>query len=336
MINRPLAALSAMFIALTTGVTLSQPAQASPTPPPDPALKQTVSDNEKVAKGPAEIKRGHVDIGPRIVDGKFSLMARDDSANPPVWRNTDDTVLRVADASRIDVPNDDTYSFLGDMRGEKAYVIPQTQDQKVVWLGWNTQAPEIVKNFPRGADLVFTGHEGPGQAHMFIENGFDSPMPLYNSTKPGEQLVHMEANTHVHANWVFSDPGAQTISVDVRGTDDTGVKHSYSTKLRFAVGDTGSANEARAVRPSPSVATSSLSTAAATNVSAPTTTENSFDDSGAGTLWGPGSMAGTLIIGIIIAALVGRSRSKTLRDEVWNEEHTGASEAHKDVGNESR
>jgi len=180
MINRPLAALSAMFIALTTGVTLSQPAHASPTPPPDPALKQTVSDNEKVAKGPAEIKRGHVDIGPRIVDVKFSLMARDDSANPPVWRNTDDTVLRVADASRIDVPNDDTYSFLGDMRGEKAYVIPQTQDQKVVWLGWNTQAPEIVKNFPRGADLVFTGHEGPGQAHMFIENGFDSPMPLYN------------------------------------------------------------------------------------------------------------------------------------------------------------
>ncbi|GAE69843.1 hypothetical protein JCM18909_3100 [Cutibacterium acnes JCM 18909] len=141
MINRPLAALSAMFIALTTGITLSQPAQASPTPPPDPALKQTVSDNEKVAKGPAEIKRGHVDIGPRIVDGKFSLMARDDSANPPVWRNTDDTVLRVADASRIDVPNDDTYSFLGDMRGEKAYVIPQTQDQKSRLAGLEHPSP---------------------------------------------------------------------------------------------------------------------------------------------------------------------------------------------------
>ena len=44
MINRPLAALSAMFIALATGATLSQPAHASPTPPPDPALKQTISD----------------------------------------------------------------------------------------------------------------------------------------------------------------------------------------------------------------------------------------------------------------------------------------------------
>ena len=141
---------------------------------------------------------------------------------------------------------------------------------------------------------------------------------------------------HVHANCVFSDPGAQTISVDARGTDDTGVKHSYSTKLRFAVGDKGPANEARAVGPSPSVAASSSSTAAATTSASVVFKRKCFVDSGAVTLWGTGIMAGAIIIGIIIAALVGRSRSKTLRDEVWNEEHTGASEAHKDVGNESR
>ena len=159
--HRPLAArcaatLSALTLALSGGLAPA-PAQASGgTPPPDPALKQTVTEDEQVAQGPAEITRGHVDVGPRLIDGKFVLLARDDSANPPVWRSTDDAVLRVVDASRIDVPNDDAYSFLGDMRGRKAYVIPQTQDQKVVWLGWNTQAPEIVKNFPRGAELVFT------------------------------------------------------------------------------------------------------------------------------------------------------------------------------------
>lgn len=342
MINRPLAGVSAMLIALTTSFALVQPAQASPTPAPDPALKQTVTDNEKVAKGPAEIKRGHVDVGPRIVAGRFSLMARDDTANPPVWRSTDEAVLRVADASRVDVPNDDSYSFLGTVRGKKAYVIPQTQDQKVVWLGWNTQAPEIVQNFPRGADLVFTGHEGPGQAHMFIENGFESPMPLYDSTKSGEQLVHMEANTHVHANWVFSDPGAQTISVDVRGTDGKGTKHSYSTKLRFVVGDKGSANEARAIGSSPSAATSvappASSRAAATEISSPasTATANSSDDSDDDTPWGPAIVAGVVIIGIIVTALVGRSRSKKVRDEVWNEEGTGASETNKDSGDEPR
>ena len=299
-----------------------------------------------MAKEPAEIRRGHVDVGPRIVDGKFTLMARDDTANPPVWRNTDDAVLRVVDASRIDVPNDEAYSFLGDMRGKKAYVIPQTQDQKVVWLGWNTQAPEIVKNFPRGAELVFTGHEGPGQAHMFIENGFDAPTPLYDSTRSGEQLVHMETNTHVHANWVFSDPGAQTISVDVRGTDAKGAKHSYSTKLRFVVGDKGSVDEARTMGASASASSqasaasdssasgmastsSSAAASASAKASTPTAATNSTDDSDHDTPWGMiiAIIAGVVIIALIIAALVGRSKSRKMHDEVWKDEGTDATSA---------
>ncbi|MSS46500.1 hypothetical protein FYJ43_10840 [Cutibacterium sp. WCA-380-WT-3A] len=340
MIYRPLTVLSAIFLTLSTGIAISRPAQASPTPPPDAALKQSVSDNEKVTKGPAEIKRGHVDVGPRIVDGSFFLMARDDTANPPVWRSTDDAVLRVADASRIDVPTDDTYSFLTEMRGKKAYVIPQTQDQNVVWLGWNTQAPEVVKHFPRGADLVFTRHDGPGQVHMFIENGFDSPMPLYDSTKSGEQLVHMEPNTHVHANWVFSDPGAQTISVNVRGTDNTGTKHSYSTMLRFIVGDKGSADEARTMGAAPSATRStttsramSSTVATASSLAPAITTSN---DSSEGAQWKVGGIAGVVIIGAIVTAVVGHSRSKKMRDDVWNEKDTDTSTATNDSGNEPR
>ena len=311
--HRPLAArcaaaLSALTLALSGGLAPA-PAQASGgTPPPDPALKQTVTEDEQVAQGPAEITRGHVDVGPRLIDGKFVLLARDDSANPPVWRSTDDAVLRVVDASRIDVPNDDAYSFLGDMRGRKAYVIPQTQDQKVVWLGWNTQAPEIVKNFPRGAELVFTGHEGPGEAHMFIENGFEAPMSLYDSTKSEQQPVHMEANTHVHANWVFSEPGAQTISMEVRGTDAKGVKHSYPTKLRFVIGDKGSAQDARSMGASAS-ATIADSTAASSDASHGSSSHGAII----------AIIAGVVIVAIVVAALIGRSRSRAMRDEVWQD-----------------
>lgn len=311
--HRPLAArcaaaLSALTLALSGGIAAA-PAQASGgTPPPDPALKQTVTEDEQVAQGPAEITRGHVDVGPRLIDGKFVLLARDDSANPPVWRSTDDAVLRVVDASRIDVPNDDAYSFLGDMRGRKAYVIPQTQDQKVVWLGWNTQAPEIVKNFPRGAELVFTGHEGPGEAHMFIENGFEAPMSLYDSTKSEQQPVHMEANTHVHANWVFSEPGAQTISMEVCGTDAKGVKHSYPTKLRFVIGDKGSAQDARSMGASAS-ATIADSTAASSDASHGSSSHGAII----------AIIAGVVIVAIVVAALIGRSRSRAMRDEVWQD-----------------
>ncbi|MEA5639413.1 choice-of-anchor M domain-containing protein [Cutibacterium granulosum] len=324
--HRPLAArctavLSALTLALSGGLAAA-PAQASDgTPPPDPALQQTVTEDEQVAQGPAEITRGHVDVGPRLIDGKFVLLARDDSANPPVWRSTDDAVLRVVDASRIDVPNDDAYSFLGDMRGRKAYVIPQTQDQKVVWLGWNTQAPEIVKNFPRGAELVFTGHEGPGEAHMFIENGFEAPMSLYDSTKSEQQPVHMEANTHVHANWVFSEPGAQTISMEVRGTDAKGVKHSYPTKLRFVIGDKGSAQDARSMGAAASATIADSPTATASSGSA-ASSDASEGSSSHGELIA--IIAGVVIVAIVVAALIGRSRSRAMRDEVWQD--GGASE----------
>jgi len=320
--HRPLAArcaatLSALALALSCGLAPA-PAQASGgTPPPDPALKQTVTEDEQVAQGPAEITRGHVDVGPRLIDGKFVLLARDDSANPPVWRSTDDAVLRVVDASRIDVPNDDAYSFLGDMRGRKAYVIPQTQDQKVVWLGWNTQAPEIVKNFPRGAELVFTGHEGPGEAHMFIENGFEAPMSLYDSTKSEQQPVHMEANTHVHANWVFSEPGAQTISMEVRGTDAKGVKHSYPTKLRFVIGDKGSAQDARSMGASASATIADSPTATASSDSTAASSDAAHGNSSHGALIA--IIAGVVIVAIVVAALIGRSRSRAMRDEVWQD-----------------
>lgn len=318
--------IAALVAACTAWTCLAAPAQASPTPQPsDPALVQTVTDDERIATGPAEVTRGHVDVGPRLVDGRFTLMARDDTVSPPVWRSLDDLVLRVADASLIDVPNDDQFSFLGDARGHKAYVIPQTQDQRVTWLGWNTQAPEIVKSFPRGAELVLTGHDGPGQAHLFIQNGFDAPMPLYDSTKSGEQSVHMEVNTHVHANWVFTEPGAQTISIEVRGTDAKGVKHIYPTKLHFAVGDAVSAARARGMgaSPSPTASTSTSSTTASSATSAQSATPapaTSQDSSGTGRGTVIAVAAGVLVLLVIVVAVVGARRSRRLRDQVWNEE----------------
>ena len=62
----------------------------------------------------------------------------------------------------------------------------------------------------------------------------------------------------------------------------------------------------------------------------------SSGDSGDDTPWGPAIVAGVVIIGIIVTALVGRSRSKKMHDEVWNEEGTGASETNKDSGDEPR
>ncbi len=319
--------LAALVLAAPTLMTPS-PALAEPSPgasgSADPALRQTVTADEKVAHGPAEVTKGHVDVGPRLIDGRWTLMARDDTANPPVWRSLDDLVMRVADASLIDVPNEDQYSFLGDVRGHKAYVIPQTQDQRVAWLGWNTQSPEIVKSFPRGADLILSGHEGPGSVHLFIQNGFDAPLSLYDSTKSQAQSVHMEPNTHVHANWVFEKPGVHTLSIEVRGRDASGNEHRFPTRLRFAVGDAASADAARAMGASSASPGASTSTASSGSAS-PATSTSTTPAPAAGNHGSPVRTVAVVAAAIVLAGLaVGgvltARRSRRLRAEAWKED----------------
>ena len=152
---------------------------------------------------------------------------------------------------------------------------------------------------------------------MFIENGVEAPMPLYDSTKSEQQPVHMEANTHVHANWVFSEPGAQTISMEVRGTDAKGVKHSYPTKLRFVIGDKGSAQNARSMGASASATIADSPTATASSDSTAASSDAAHGNSSHGVLIA--IIAGVVIVAIVVAALIGRSRSRAMRDEVWQD-----------------
>jgi hypothetical protein len=59
------------------------------------------------------IADGHVDMGPRITNGTWRLQLRDDTTNPPTWRELDDIVLHGSDKAKITIPNGDTYRFLG-------------------------------------------------------------------------------------------------------------------------------------------------------------------------------------------------------------------------------
>ena len=130
----------AIVLALLATVLGSGTAGAAPTPPPDdPALAQSVAPDEAAASGPDVIDVGHVDVGPRVVDGQWQVMARDDSGPAPVWRDPAQTVLHVTDAALMDAPTDPAYDFMGGRAGERWYVVPQTQNPDVVWLGWNTQ-----------------------------------------------------------------------------------------------------------------------------------------------------------------------------------------------------
>jgi hypothetical protein len=206
----------ALAVGACAALALGAPGAAAETPPPDPNLDQVVAGDETIGDTLAEASAGHIDVGPKMVDGTWRMMARDDTATPPTWRYPSDFVIRVTDRALLEVPDDPQFDFLKSAQGRPVHVIPQTENRESVWLGWNTQDPAVVPLLPRGAELVLREVEGPGEVFVFLSNGFDPPAELWNSTTldEGGQAIWIEGNTHVHANWVFTEPGAYLVTAE--------------------------------------------------------------------------------------------------------------------------
>ena len=238
-------------------------------PSPDPDLAQSVAAHEEWTGEASEISVGHVDLGPRLIDGQWRAGLRHDAESGAVWRDPNQTVLRVNDAAIMTAPDSADYPFLADVAGKPVYVVPQTQNPSVVWLGWNTQDPAVTATIDRGLTMRVGPVSGPGRAWLFLQSGtFGKPLLLADSgAAPGD--VWIDSGTHVHANWAFSAPGTYTATVTFLGTTTAGEAVSASTTLRFAVGDAASASEALAMAAPAAADSASVGASASSSGAAP-------------------------------------------------------------------
>ncbi|RIY24813.1 cell surface protein [Bifidobacteriaceae bacterium NR021] len=208
---------------------------------PNP-MHETAYANE--GSQPVMIQAGHADFGPTLIDGKWKLKIRDDTGDEPVWRDPENVVFKLGGNSIIPMPDDAAYSFIGEKPGTKLYVIPQTQNPDVPWLGWNTQEGGVLNELDRGANLSLEGVSGPGKLHVYLENGNNNPQQLWDSTKGYPQNSWIETNAHTHVNWVFSKPGIYHVKLTFSGKLKNGRAVSDTRVLNFAVGDNTDPNAA--------------------------------------------------------------------------------------------
>ncbi|MDR1078148.1 MAG: choice-of-anchor M domain-containing protein, partial [Propionibacteriaceae bacterium] len=208
----------------------------------DPNLDQTIDQSLAVVAGERVLTTGHVDLGPKFVDGVWTFLihddlARADAASASVWRHPDQTVLQVLDQARLTVPDDPAYAFVGAAPGSSVWVVPQTQNPAVVWLGWNTQDPEVMRAIDRGVTLSLTGLIGPGTVTTYLQSGsFGEPQLLWDSRIDQPQPIWVDVNTHTHANWVFTAPGVYLIELEAAADLVDGTTVSDRQVIRFAVG----------------------------------------------------------------------------------------------------
>ena len=289
-------------------------------PSPDPDLAQSVAAHEEWSNEASEISVGHVDLGPRLIDGQWRAGLRHDAESGAVWRDPNQTVLRVNDAAIMTAPDSADYPFLADVAGKPVYVVPQTQNPSVVWLGWNTQDPAVTATIDRGLTMRVGPVSGPGRAWLFLQSGtFGKPLLLADSgAAPGD--VWIDSGTHVHANWAFSAPGTYTATVTFLGTTTAGEAVSASTTLRFAVGDAASASEALAMAaPAAASADGASAPSSASSSGAAPSASGSSSASGAASSGLPDwaflaiiavAAASLLVIGALVVARSRRSRAE--------------------------
>lgn len=206
----------------------------------DAALQQTVNAHEHIAdQGERRVVRqGHLDFGPMLLDGEFDYLIRDDAVTPPVWRHTNDTLIVLGQAAQQNLPDDDSYSFVGAEPGQTVWAVPQNQIAGVPWLGWNTQAPSLQDAVERGVTISYEGHRGDGSLTAFLQNGgFGEPQTLFTSAESEGQEVWVDLNTHTHMNWVFTEPGVHLVRLKISAEPAGGGEPLEATHtLRFLVG----------------------------------------------------------------------------------------------------
>ncbi len=246
--------LTALAGVLAIGaLTYAVPAHADPQDDQqdDPELEQQIDPDQDLMTDEAALDAGHVDMGPRFQDGEWTLMVHDDTAlEGSVWRYLDRTVMRVLDAGQLTVPDDEAYSFLGVEPGAEVHVVPQTQNADVIWLGWNTQDPEVMSRVDRGVTLTMGHVTGPGELMVYLQaGGFGDPDVLWDSRGAPGQDLWVDVNTHTHANWVFTEPGIYLVELTASADLVDGETVEDTQFVRFAVGDDTDVAETLTVEP---------------------------------------------------------------------------------------
>ena len=322
----------------TSPATAEATAESASTQPSDSnlsrgerALTQTLSAEQPVASGRIEISAGHVDMGPRFNNGKFELMLHDDHGETPVWRSLDEVIYRGSDKAILEVPNDPRYSFVGAPAGSKVYVIPQTETKGVIWPGWNTQDPQLVSKLNRGVNLTLEQVSGPGTFSLYLENGnFSAPQVLWSSTKSEPQKLWVEKNTHTHANWVFTAPGEYLLKVTASAELSDGSTVTDTRYLKFAVGDSASADALYAMEAqargsgsgSSDASSSSASQASGAQASGSSSAAAASDQSGFRAeftiSWSP-IVAGIVVLVGVGAFIISRRRRSSAQREALDE-----------------
>ncbi|WP_433221679.1 TIGR03773 family transporter-associated surface protein [Dactylosporangium sp. CS-047395] len=213
----------------TEGTTTTAPTTAAPT-------QTTCVPTTSTSTGGVVLDQGHVDYAARIVNGKLVSQIKDGTkAGTTAWRSPPDVVFHLTDKAAGKVPAG-PFDFIGPSNSA-IWQIPQTQQQGILWAGWNTE--EITTAQVTGSvTWKLTALTGPGALSIFEYDSFGQPKVIFNSKDGLPDTYNIPLGTHAHGNWVFTAAGTYRLTFTQSVTLASGQQSSTTQVVTFAVGNT--------------------------------------------------------------------------------------------------
>ncbi|ONK14632.1 choice-of-anchor M domain-containing protein [Streptomyces sp. MP131-18] len=185
------------------------------------------------AADPLVLDHGHIDaFNVSVVDGELVLDLKEDVTGSHVPHAPEDVLLHVKEDAWIDgIPE----GYPGAPAG---YVLPLTQDQNLIWPGWDTGG--VAGSGYTDVEIDISAVDGPGPVYLYTLSGFGTVTPLLEEGDyelPG--TLREESPAHTHAQWTFTEPGEYTLTARATATNPgTGESITSNTAAyAFSVGD---------------------------------------------------------------------------------------------------
>lgn len=177
------------------------------------------------------LDHGHIDaFYVSAANGKAVLQLMEDVTGYHVIREAESVLLRVKESAyRGNIPAPG---------GPRGYVLPLTQDNNLIWPGWDTNRTSA--SGYTDVAINVTGVGGPAQVYMYTQGSFGDWKPILTHggyAFPG--TIREPAPAHTHAQWVFPEKGIYKLTAHAVATNPkTGASiRTASHTYVFQVGD---------------------------------------------------------------------------------------------------
>ncbi|HEY0189161.1 MAG TPA: TIGR03773 family transporter-associated surface protein [Cellulomonas sp.] len=176
------------------------------------------------------VSSGHLDYSAQLVDGRLQSLVGDGSSGTTVYREPSQTVLWLAADSKVTLPAG--FEQVG-AAGASVYLVPQTQDADLIWLGWSTERLSSA-DVSGAVTWDLTQVEGPGDVTVFLQGDFGG---VQRVVFDGTGSTTVSTGVHAHANWAFTEQGVYRLHMTQTVTLLDGSTSSDSEVLTIVVGD---------------------------------------------------------------------------------------------------